>query len=241
LIGVFAALPAEAACLAGRRYAAGVIVQPAPNLVLIAGGIGANAATRGAEQLLATGATALCSWGCAAGLAADLQAGDVFIPEVILGTSGESHATDTAWRDQLLAALASTRLSIHAGALTDCPGVLHSPEDKAGLYHATGAAAADMESAAVARVAARHDAPFLSIRALADTATMTVSPVLTGMLDDFGRPHLPGLLPQLILQPGLIPELFRLARAFGAATRSLRIIARDAGDVLGSNRQAIRR
>lgn len=201
--------------------------------MLCAGGIGATAANRAAEQLVTAGATALLSWGSAAGLISGPQAGDVFIPEVILDNGGNNYPVDAAWRTRLKASLRSSPINLLGGALADSSTVLQSPADKQRLYHATGALAADMESAAVAHVARRHEIPFLCIRAIADSATMSVPPALLAMLDNFGRPRLPALLLQLSRRPGLIPELFRLGRAFGAATRSLRIVARDADGVLG--------
>lgn len=233
MIGVFAALPAEAACLAGRRCAAGVLVQPVPGLALVAGGIGADAAARGAEQLLTAGATALCSWGCAAGLAPALQAGDVLIPAVIIGSSGERFTADPAWRSRLLARLASMRVPAREESLTHSPAVLQSAADKAKLYRATGAAGADMESAGVAAIAARHGVPFLCIRAVADTASMSIPPQLLAVIDDYGRPRLPGLLLAMVRKPGLIRDLLRMGRAFRAATRSLKTIARETGGLPG--------
>lgn len=233
MIGVFAALPAEARCLTGLAHKTATCIRPAPGLILCIGGIGATAASRAAEQLMAGGATALLSWGCAAGLVPDLRAGDVLIPEAIIDNAGTHYRIDTAWRTRLETALAATRMRIHGGVLADSPSVLQSAADKQRLHQTSGALATDMESAAVAACAARQGYPFLCLRAIADTATMQVPPDLLMAVDDFGQPRLPALLLSIARHPGMIPELFRLGRAFGAAQRSLRLVARDAGETLG--------
>ncbi len=58
----------------------------------------------------------------------------------------------------------------HPEPLLDMPTIVVTREEKARLFAATGAVACDMESGAVARVAARHGLPFAVLRAICDPA-----------------------------------------------------------------------
>ena len=57
---------------------------------------------RGAQQLAAKGARAIISFGPAVGLAPALRPGDLVIAECVVLPSGETIATDRAWRTRLV-------------------------------------------------------------------------------------------------------------------------------------------
>jgi adenosylhomocysteine nucleosidase len=174
--GVVAALAFEARSLGTRqRAAAGLASLTDGSLVSVCGMGGENAA-RAARQLIAAGAGALLSWGVAGGLDPELTCGTVVLPvevvhgsEVLPASSARRFATCRTWRERLGAALqAHARLT--AGALLSSPVPVAAAGLKARLFQETRAVAVDMESAAVAEVAADHGLPFVALRVILDTA-----------------------------------------------------------------------
>jgi len=88
----------------------------------------------------------------------------------------------------------------------------------------SGAQAADMESGAVARCAAKSQVPFLVVRAIADTAAMTVPASVLAATDKSGETHLPVLLRHVLPRPMEIAALIKLGLHFSAAMRTLRTV-----------------
>ena len=104
---------------------------------------------------------------------------------------------------------------------------------KQALFAATGAAGVDLESAAVARVAARHRLPFAVLRAVCDPAQLSLPPLALVALDGEGRIGAARVLASLAARPWQIVALLRLARAAAAARAAL--IGR-VGDILRRDR-----
>lgn len=219
LIGVVAALPAEARCLTVRPPAYGEIAVGG-NLLIAVCGIGAQAARRGAEALIERRAGMLVSWGTAGALSPSLRSGELLLPEVIRGADGRSLPVDGPSRERLMKRLAGMA-AIRGGELLQCEAVIRTPADKTHLFTTTGAAAVDMESAAIAAVAATAGVPFLAVRAILDTHLMTIPACALAATDAQGRTHLPTLLAGLWRRPGEIVELLGLACAFRRALASL--------------------
>ena len=96
---------------------------------------------------------------------------------------------------------------------------------KAAAFRDTGAAAVDMESLAVAEVAAAHGLPFLAVRVIVDTAGDAL-PAAVLAATRSGRVHIGRLIGALALAPAQIPGLLRLAQRYRAASRSLAALAR---------------
>lgn len=132
-------------------------------------GIGAANAERSARSLVAAGADALLSWGVAGALDPALGCGTAVLPLEVLHQQ-RRYATSAAWRERLLGAL-SAHLPAVSGALLSSDVAVSSAALKARLFAATRAVAVDMESAAVAGVAAQHGLPFLAVRVILDTAS----------------------------------------------------------------------
>jgi adenosylhomocysteine nucleosidase len=159
-LGFVAALASECASLRLHAARAGwLVVQSGP---------GAARAADAAGRALSSGAYALVSWGLAGGLDAALAPGTVVAPRRILRHDGEPLAVDAALHLGL-AALAD-EFAFHHGDLLSVPAALESPADKRAAAAATRAVAVDMESAAIAAVAARARIPFLALRVVVDGA-----------------------------------------------------------------------
>ena len=224
-LGIVAALVAESRPLgiASRRGAEPATL--ADGTQLIVSGVGPAAAAVGARRLLAAGARALLSWGLAGGLDPSLEAGALVLPREVMSPEGRMFPTSPAWRERVSEALA-TRHGVRCGRLLTCREPLSSTAAKALAFRQTGAVAADMESSAVAEVAAAGRVPFLVIRAIVDTAQEDVPEVaLSATRAGEDGPRFDRLLATLARRPGELPALVRLASRYRAASRALAAVA----------------
>ncbi len=189
--------------------------------VVCSGGDSARAAA-GAARLVAQGSRALLSFGLAGGLDPALRPGTLVVAEMVIAPDGRCWEADRDWREALLAALAAEQPV--AGALAGSDRVLASVADKLGLFEATGACAVDMESHAVARVAADGGVPFAVLRVVADPAGRALPRMALDALDTSGRLRVGRVIAGLATRPWETPSLIALAldarRAFAALRRS---------------------
>jgi adenosylhomocysteine nucleosidase len=111
--------------------------------------------------------------------------------------------------------------AFHCGTIHTASHAITTVEDKARLYHQTGALAVDMESAIVRQTAHQLGIPFVSIRAIADTATDALDPVVMTLIDDLGRPKPIALTAALLRRPMLVPHLRRLQQMSSLALLAL--------------------
>ncbi|HWZ58413.1 MAG TPA: hypothetical protein VNW46_05495 [Gemmatimonadaceae bacterium] len=205
MIGIIAALPAEARCLSGVE--ARVVVS----------GVGAAAAARACATLLAGGADTLVSWGTAAGLTDAMTPG-----RVVVDASFDAAAV----ADLLVGAVEGLAVR---GTIASPATVLQTPAEKRALAAATGALVADMETAAVAAAARAAGVPWLAVRAVADAVDVGVPLSVLRAIDDRGRVRYGRLGAALLGRPGDVAALPAVARGFNAALRSLRLVATRGG------------
>ena len=93
--------------------------------------------------------------------------------------------------------------------------------DKRRLHGRTSAAATDLESGAVARVAAEHGLPFAVFRAVCDPAERSLPPAAVAALDAHGAVDIWRLIASIVARPGQLPALLALATDAAAARRAL--------------------
>jgi adenosylhomocysteine nucleosidase len=161
----------------------------------------------------------------AGGLDPTLDAGAILLPTEVIGSDRQSFNTAPAWRDRLSCAVAAFA-PVRSGRLLTTPRAIGSVADKAELFRTTGAAAVDMESAAVGEVAARHQLPFIAVRVVVDSATDVLPHAVTAAADNEGHLQIWRLIGALALAPNELVPLIRLARRYRAANRSLAAIAK---------------
>jgi adenosylhomocysteine nucleosidase len=188
-------------------------------------GMGAAFAAKGAADLIAAGAQALASFGLAGGLDPALSAGDVLLAEQVIGPDGRRVPTDPTWRGRLASAV-QAHAPIRGGTLLTMPRAVGTVADKAELFRSTGAAAVDMESLAVAEVAAAHRLPFVAVRVIVDAAADVLPKAVTAAADQEGHLQIWRLIGALALAPSELAPLIRLASRYRAANRSLAAVAR---------------
>jgi len=180
-------------------------------VVEIGGGVPAGAAAA-AERLVARGAGALLSFGLAGGLDPALAPGALVVPAEVVAGDGR-FATD--------AALSAWLGGVNAPALLAGEAALADPAAKRAAFLASGAAAVDLESGAVARVAARHGLPFAVLRAVCDPGGRTLPPAALAALDSRGAIGAWRVLASVLAHPGQVPALLALAGDAARARRAL--------------------
>jgi adenosylhomocysteine nucleosidase len=224
-LGIVAALVAESRPLGPATRRGTEPTNLADGTLLIVSGVGLAAAACGARRLLAAGARALLSWGLAGGLDPALEAGALVLPLEVISPEGRVLRTSADWRERVDHAIAA-RQAASCGRLLTCREPLTSTTAKALAFQRTGAVAVDMESSAVAEVAAAERVPFLTVRAIVDTARDAVPEVaLNAAAAGQEGPNIGRVLIGLAGAPGQLPGLIRLARRYRIASRALAAVA----------------
>jgi nucleoside phosphorylase len=226
-VGVVAALASEARALGPSLPRGGTV--PLSDLALLGGGsllavsgIGLVAAHAAAAALVEAGVSALITFGMAGALDPALNPGSVVLPRELISAEGRRYAACASWRASVAAAVSPLR-AVSEGNLLSSVRAIDTPAEKAAAFRGTGAAAVDMESTAVAEVAAKHNLPFIAVRVIVDTAADRL-PRAVVAASRAGRMQFGRLLMGVLLSPGEIAGLVRLAQRYRIAMRSLRAI-----------------
>jgi len=235
-LGIIAALPAEAKCLAGKNNQKNSVFpaalsspqQLSDHVFLIISGIGYEQAIKAATALINHGADALLSWGCAGALSARLQPGDLLLPQTIKPHASDALRTDKAWHAHLSELLSDTCKPL-TGALAGNIGILTEPAQKRALHQSSGAIAVDMESAAIAMLAQDAHIPFMAIRAIADDVETGIPAYISRTMDMYGNINHPRMLGLLLTHPTSWLQLMHLGREFSAAKSTLSLVAKTVG------------
>jgi adenosylhomocysteine nucleosidase len=222
-VGIVAALATEARALSSTVGHRGVPLALEDGTLLAVSGIGSIAAADAALALVNSGARALASFGLAGGLDPALSTGTIFLPHEVVLTQGTTFQSARAWRDRLAAALSELR-PVTQGKLLTSREAIADVAAKATTFRTTGAAAVDMESVAVAQIAATRGLPFLAVKVIVDTAQDAL-PKSVMAASDSGQLQLWRLIGALALAPTDVVGVIRLARRFRVAHRSLRAVA----------------
>ena len=231
MIGIVAALPLEARCLLGRKVKPGERISLNDAGWIQVSGIGREKALHAAHSLLDAGATALLSWGVTGGLDPKLVPGTLVLPRQIHAADQNRFPVDEAWRSRIHTCVAR-HVMVSDGALIEGLSVIAGPAQKRALAQASGAVAVDMESAAIVQVAKQAGVPFVAVRAVVDTADMTLPRSAIRASDEYGRLHITKLLFSLLAHPADLSALIGLGKSFRAAQATLQTIARLAGPKL---------
>jgi len=178
----------------------------------IGGGTTAGAAVT-AQRLIDAGATAIVSFGLAGGLDPILPPGTLIVPHAV-ASDGRVWRTDPALSARLGGSTGNVCLGWHSPVA--CPA------EKRRLSQETGAVAVDMESGAVAAVAAASGVPFAVLRAICDPADRAVPPAALVALNAAGGLAAGRMTMSILAKPGQVGALLKLARDAAMARRALR-------------------
>jgi adenosylhomocysteine nucleosidase len=179
---------------------------------LAIGGGTSSGAEAAAQCLVSDGAGALVSFGLAGGLDPTLPPGSVIVPFAVID-GARRYSSDP----QVSNLLGGTTPHLLLGA----SAIAATSAEKARLYSETGAAAIDLESAAVARVAATHGIPFAVLRAICDPASRALPSAALTALDGRGAIAIGRVLASIAAHPTQIPTLLALASDATTARRAL--------------------
>jgi adenosylhomocysteine nucleosidase len=174
------------------------------DVVVVCGGIGAEAARRAAEAVIAIYApTVILSAGFAGALDPGLKVGDIVQPlRAVNAGDGSSVSLDGG-----------------EGVLVSFTSVA-SAAQKARLRDSFGAQAVDMEAAAIARAAEVRGVRFAVVKVISDEFDFSF-PAMERFVDGNGR-FLEGRFAGFVaLRPWLWPRVMQLARNSGRAARAL--------------------
>ena len=226
-VGIVVALPSESRTLCREVLRVGEQRALGEQALLAVSGVGERRAAQAAQALVDAGVGGLLSWGCAAGLGANLPAGALCLPSVVVATDGQRWPVDAIWRRDVADALSAH--AVFDGALVEAAQVIATSAAKSALATRAEAVVADMESATVARVAHCHGLPLLVVRSVVDPLGLTLPAVVTDHVDESGRVPMAPLLRGLLRHPSDLLTLLQLAWGFRAALASLRTVATCAG------------
>jgi adenosylhomocysteine nucleosidase len=226
-VGVVAALAAEARTLGpsmprDAAVSSSKLALLGDGSLLAVSGIGCAAAGVAARELVEAGVAALMTFGMAGGLDPALEAGSIVLPCELISAEGARFAACRSWRERVAAAVAPLR-AVSEGNLLTSARAIDTPADKAAAFRDTGAAAVDMESTAVAEVAARNNLPFIAVRVIVDTAADRLPRAVVNASRS-GGVQISRLIAGLVLAPAEIAALIRLAQRYRLAMRSLRLV-----------------
>ncbi|TFH11748.1 MAG: phosphorylase [Nitrosomonadales bacterium] len=230
LVGIVAAMRVEARCITTRHLPLGEVISLGESSAICLCGMGEEAARKAATGLWAGGATALISFGVAGALDPLLRPGDLVLPESVY--TERSLPVSLAWRDRVQQLL-PTHIHTINGKLATSKRVLTSLIEKRELAETTGACAVDLESGAVAEVAADSGIPFLAIRAISDPIEFSPPLSLLDAVNPDGSANLGRILSLLLQRSVTLSTLLRLATELRTARSTLSTVVLHAGMELG--------
>jgi adenosylhomocysteine nucleosidase len=171
--------------------------------VLVCGGIGAEAARRAAEAIIALyRPQLLISAGFAGALDQTMEVGQIFLPRRVTDAGdGSTHQVEAG-----------------DGTLVSF-GSIATREQKQRLASAYCAQAVDMEAAAVARAAQLHGILFQAVKAISDDKNFDM-PELDNFIKD-GQFSTTMFVATSVIRPWLWPGIMRLAKNSAKAAKTL--------------------
>jgi adenosylhomocysteine nucleosidase len=173
-------------------------------VVLTGTGIGPALADAAAERMLAESTyDRVIVSGIAGGLASASAVGDLVVPaEVYDGATGERFRATPV--DGV-----TPKGVIRMGDGDD----YEFDDAEVAALVADGVTALDMETAAIARVCARHNVPWIAFRVISDMAGDAALPAgVLELVDEFGKPKAWPSIKYLLTHPRQIPLMLRVGR-----------------------------
>jgi adenosylhomocysteine nucleosidase len=233
VVAILAALPEELSAIRGRldrieirrvgtvKATSGVLANRPVVLAVTADGAG-RAARRAAAMFDQMAPARLVIVGVAGGLSPGLHPGDLVVARrvVDLGDTSPVPQPDPDWLERALASGAT------AAVMVSSPRILVRAEEKALTYaslRTSAPAAADLETAALAREAGRRGIPYLVLRAISDPAEETLPMDFERLRDGEGGVSRSRVLLHALARPSLIRSLVTLSRRVSTCAERLAV------------------
>jgi hypothetical protein len=231
---ILTAVELEARALARRLELPPITVLPFPAYgrgLLRVAPVGLRAgllASRWPRLLAGFNYPLVVSAGVCGALALDLGAGDLVLPESVLGPSGE-RLNVTPTRHRQATELAG---SARGGTLVTSSELVATVEAKAALFASSGALAVDMESSVILAHAGAAGCPTLVVRGVSDAASESLPLELIDLMTPAGKLRPMRALALTVTRPRLVPRAVALRqatrRALAAVARVLAALAASA-------------
>lgn len=220
-IGVICGLKSESVTVRESLVAAGI--SPARARIAVSGANAARAheLSRG---LIAAGAKAIISAGLAGGVDPARETGALIVGERVVTPGGEVFKSD----ERLL--IAADAQSAHA-VILGSDEILKSVAEKENAFRRYAACCVDMESHGAARAAFAANAPFIAVRAIADSSSRTLPAAAQNAIAPDGSVRVFSVFANCLKQPEQFEQIFALGRDSEAAHDALR---RDFGRLFGA-------
>jgi hopanoid-associated phosphorylase len=186
-----------------------------------------------ARELVRNGVTHLMSFGIAGGLEPGLPIGSLIVGTLVASVDG-SWSCDTAWANELSRQLPEA----HCGGVWGSEFLVPTAKDKRALYEKSHCLIVDMESQCAAQIAAEAKIPLAVVRAICDTSSMDVPPVVMASIAESGKIDGKKALWHLLRHPWQIPDLFHVGKGTGKALKVLDGSLRFLGTAASSARSA---
>lgn len=224
ITGIIVALPEELNTLTKKKIAPGKRALLTKNIMIAHAGAGPSNAEKATQELIKSGCSKLISWGCAAGLADSLKAGDLCLPKQLISNKLQQLPIHAEWQQHTETILSNLH-PFYSGPLCESSSIVSKNTQKKQLHQATGSIALDMESAAIARIAKQTGIPYLVIRVIADPSDMNLPSVISLSMSNEGVINKKQLAINIIKKPFDIPGLIKLGIHFQTAQKKLKFVA----------------
>lgn len=231
ITGIVVALKDEISTLTSQKIDKGDCYFINDKTLVAFAGAGSKNATIASRLLIDKGAERLISWGCAAGLKANLHPGDLVIPDVLQTEEREQLSLSSPWLHYVIDELSS--LNPYTGVLAESSTAVTSSNDKKTVHRQTRGIALDMESFAIAQIAKHNNLPVLVIRTIVDPLSMDLPKAVSYALTAEGDVVIIKLLGYLLTHPTELPGLIKLGFHFNAAKNKLKLVATHLDTIVG--------
>jgi adenosylhomocysteine nucleosidase len=168
------------------------------------------------DQAVKRGCRSIISFGVAGGLAPHLRPGNWVVASSIIDAQ-QNRPTDRSWSETIMKMIPGAEHRPIAGV----DHAVAAPEAKRRMHVETGAAAVDMESHLVARLATTHGLNFAAVRVVIDPAHRVVPKAALAGMRPSGGTSITAVLRELIAGPSQLSGLLRIAHDAYAARRAL--------------------
>jgi adenosylhomocysteine nucleosidase len=207
------------------------------DVALIESGIGMDHAARAAGVLIeAVSPRIILNFGFCGGVTAGPEVGDIVVAERLLFFKGGNCSEQAGLASELARKLAGqleegcsrSAFRIHSGAFVTAGEIVEKRSLPALLPAGSANPVLEMETAAVARVAADRGIPLVALRAVSDGADEELGFTIDEFTDNDMNISAWKVLKTIVTRPRIIPQLIRLARNSDRAGKNLAVVVRTA-------------
>ncbi len=232
-LGIVVALPAEGRAVLGwgfwqrvqGRLVRSVQLDEGTKLICVCAGVGPKAARGASRWLIRQEVSVLASLGVSGGLHSTLQPGHIVVAEGVLEDTGRKDMrlwhVDGALVERACEALDGAGMISHRGKIVTTGEAVLTASAKRALYKRTRGLCVDMESGAVAGIAAESAIRFFSLRSVCDSVDQPVTQDLVDCVGQGGEIRIKTLIRKVLRKPSLMFDLLRMRRHFTKALNSL--------------------